>query len=270
MFLSYVHDLLEKEIPIGHTVHARYQIESLLGKGSYGISYLAWDLIGEQQVVLKQNRKRKGKRGLRTFTKEAEILKQFNHPSIPRLMDEFKIEKSTFLVMEYKAGKTFEQLIFEDEYVYQEQEVFSILRRILDIVKTIHYQNIVHLDLRIPNIIYRDGQISVIDFGLAKYLHEKSTRQMRKNPFRNIRVESDFFALGHFALFLLYSNFEPDENSRKRDSWLDELTLSKHATYMIKRLLQLNSPYSSVDEVIGDVDNYLKVEHEQGLEKSNL
>ena len=71
--------------------------------------------------------------------------------------------------MEYMPGKNFEDYIFIDGYVYTEREVFEILYEILEIVSVFHSEGIIHRDLRIPNILMKENQISIIDFGLAKW-----------------------------------------------------------------------------------------------------
>ena len=69
-------------------------------------------------------------------------------------------------------------------------------------------------------------------------------------------MESDFYALGHFILFLLYSNFTP--SSKQESSWEEELTLTKNTKQIIRKLLKLEPCYKKVDEIILDVDNALK------------
>ncbi len=76
--------------------------------------------------------------------------------------------KKAFFVMEYMPGKNFEDYIFSDGHVYTEREVFKILYEILEIVSVFHSKGIIHRDLRIPNILMKENEISIIDFGLAK------------------------------------------------------------------------------------------------------
>ncbi|MGG6432367.1 hypothetical protein ACPF7I_03985 [Anoxybacillus sp. D401a] len=52
-------------------------------------------------------------------------------------------------------------------------------------------------------------------------------------------------------MFLLYSSYEPTEDKEK--SWEDELSLSKEARYVLRRMLQLDLPYASVAQLARDV-----------------
>lgn len=68
---------------------------------------------------------------------------------------------------------------------------------------------------------------------------------------RSIHVKSDIYALGHFLLFLLYSAYEPKEGEEK--SWEEELSLTKEARHVLRRMLQLDRPYASVKHLAMDV-----------------
>ncbi|UOK56516.1 protein kinase [Bacillus sp. OVS6] len=160
--------------------------------------------------------------------------------------------------MEYVEAETFEDLIFIKKEAYGEKESFHILLKVLRAVKILHDNGIVHRDLRIPNILMKNQSIHIIDFGLARRLNDsnevfKSETKYSKEKIllREVSYQSDFFALGHFVLFLLYSGYVP--SSRKSRSWEDELELSAFAKEIIKRMLKLLKPYDSIDELIVEV-----------------
>ena len=139
--------------------------------GSYGVTYVVNDLQINRYKVLKQLRqsKQRYESGRKSFEQEKMILQTLNYHAIPSLYDHFIWEKKSFFVMEYMPGKIFEDYIFIDGYVYTEREVFEILYEILEIVSVFHSEGIIHRDLRIPNILMKENQISIIDFGLAKW-----------------------------------------------------------------------------------------------------
>ena len=78
-----------------------------------------------------------------------------------------------------------------------------------------HSEGIIHRDLRIPNILMKENQISIIDFGLAKWKGEDDERattyEGEQALMREVQFRSDFYALGHFSLFLLYAGYESNE-----------------------------------------------------------
>lgn len=147
--------------------------------------------------------------------------------------------------MEYMPGENFEDYIFSDGRVYKEREVFEILYEILGIVSVFHSKGIIHRDLRIPNILMKENQISIIDFGLAKYKGEDDERattyEGEQALMREVHFRSDFYALGHFSLFLLYAGYESIEKHEK--PWYEELTLKNDNREILMRMLQIKTPY---------------------------
>ncbi|QOR67847.1 protein kinase [Cytobacillus suaedae] len=255
----FIVDLLERTLRKGTVLKERYRIDRFLGKGGYGLVYVAFDMEVGQEVIVKQLRKRKYRTGLVTFEKEDNILELFQHSSIPVCYERFQEGKNHFLVMEWIKGKNFEQLIFEEGLMFTERESFEMLLQVLQVVKMIHEKGIVHRDLRIPNILLRANEIVIIDFGLAGYINDASEQAVIKveeeRLFREIAFRSDIYALGHFVLFLLYSSY--DIKGRER-SWLEELSLRPMSLKIVKRMLQIDSGYQDVDQLIQDVSKFVE------------
>ncbi|MFD3450024.1 serine/threonine protein kinase [Microbacteriaceae bacterium 4G12] len=261
--------LFDRPLSRGTVIRERYRIEEIIGMGSYGCTYLVMDLASSQQKVVKQLRKSKRRlaEGRKSFSYEQHILAKLQHTAIPQLFESFIWKNELFFVMSYIEGKTFEELIFEENKVYEEQEVLEILDEILSVLSYVHEQGIVHRDLRIPNIIVKDGSISLIDFGLARYLGERDEREEtfieEKKYMREIHYRSDFYALGHFVLFLLYAGYTPV--CKEERPWYEELSLSPHLHLLLRRMLQMEEPYEHIQELIQDVQVT-----KEGLRKNNL
>lgn len=235
----------------------RFHIHRFIGKGSYGLTYIAKDCNTGTDVVIKQLRRRKRHKPAEVayFMQEADFLRRFHHPSIPSLLAVFQEKEIPFLAMDFVDAPNFEELIFSHHHTYTERDSFLLLTKVLHVIEYVHSLGIVHRDLRIPNILWDGTTISIIDFGLARSLNAPASpmrRRKKEHPlFRELSVRSDFFALGHFVLFLLYSSFEP--SSKKEKSWEEELTLSPAAKHIIRRMLQLDHPYASVAELKQDI-----------------
>ncbi|MBN3554305.1 protein kinase [Fictibacillus nanhaiensis] len=245
----------DRPFKAGHHIHERYQIQEVLGMGSYGITYLALDRQTDEIIVLKQLRNTKSKTtsGLLSFQRESRILGALQQHPVPKLLNTFQNEQGHFIAMEWIKGDTFEDLIFRDNQKYNEKETIAILLDLLKITECFHEKGIIHRDLRIPNIIQRDKELIVIDFGLACYLSDKTKEiedphdHPEKIRMRAVQVESDLFALGHFALFLLYSSYVPQ--SKKELSWEEELDISRSFKYVLRKMLQLDEPFHSTTDV---------------------
>ncbi|MBZ5749224.1 serine/threonine protein kinase [Metabacillus rhizolycopersici] len=252
----------ERPLKSTDIVGGKYFVEGLLGKGSYGFTYLVKDQ-SNQIFVLKQLRKYKMlmESGRQAFKREANILKSLSHRAFPSFIEQFEENEKQFIVMEYKCGKTFEDLIFQDNISFSETEAFKELYHILLLVKHIHENGYVHRDLRIPNILKDVDDYYIIDFGLTRKLNdqnsieEETVMHMEKRLFREVATKSDFYALGHFLLFLLYSRYEPV--SKKKRSWEEELSISIHAKKVIRKMLQIDEPYKEVQLLLDDVKKWL-------------
>ncbi|MEB4867940.1 serine/threonine-protein kinase [Priestia megaterium] len=269
MFKHFHRWLVDRPFKKGTVICERYEIINVLGMGSYGITYVASDIVQQKEVVIKQLRKTKQRtpQGLKSFHYEAKLLSQLDHTQIPSLYEAVEIDEGCFLVMELIQGKTFEDLIFEEKRVYTEEKALDILLDILKVVSVIHEQGIVHRDLRIPNIIDVNGTIYVIDFGLARFLgaHEETSTLIEEQQFmRQTSVASDIYALGHFLLFLLYSGYEPTDKQEK--SWEQELSLSAPIKTIIQKMLRADEAYESIKSLQKDIYDYINSKN-SGREK---
>lgn len=255
-------ELFEQPLKISTVVGGKYKIHQLLGKGSYGFTYLVKDDKSDMKV-LKQLRKYKmmDEAGKNSFLLEAKVLNDLSNKAFPTLLDQLDDKGKLFIVMEYMHGKTYEELIFEEGRKFTEIEAFKELSQIVQLVKNIHHKGYIHRDLRIPNILKDGNNVCIIDFGLAKKInescevHKETFKNEEKRLFREISYKSDFYALGHFMLFLLYSTYEPDSNQLK--TWEEELPITDVSKRILRKLLQIDVPYHHVNELINDLDNNL-------------
>ncbi|MGG6310749.1 serine/threonine protein kinase [Paenibacillus macerans] len=254
----------------------RYLLKEVIGEGSYGITYLGIDQTDESLVAVKQARPSKGLLARQLLKREARILKSLSHRGIPVCMDFMTEGRYTYLVMSILSGETLEGLIFEQGRRYGEADSARITLQLLELVHSIHQQGVVHLDLRIPNVLLHEGKLSVIDFGLARTIGELPISFHPSQPFQPFRSksipdpeasrlsspaepQSDLLDIGHFMLFLLYSTFESPHSAldTRERSWQEELTLSPELIEIIERLLQLREPYANASQAMAALRAFL-------------
>ncbi|AWP27969.1 protein kinase [Paenibacillus sp. Cedars] len=253
----------EKNTVLGN----RYIVQNMIGEGSYGLIYKCMDRKSGQIVAVKQARPSKGSYAEHLLNREAAILKSLQHSHIPAYLDLFTDHRHIYLVMSYMNGDTLEDLIFEQNQKYQEADCVSITMQLMELVLYLHKQGFVHLDLRIPNVLFKNGELNLIDFGLARRIGEPPPLRKPTRPwFRHgskisserhkISQESeDLQDIGHFMLFMLYSVYEPESSQSviAERSWQEELQLSSELKMMIERLLQLRDPYSGSSEFMKEL-----------------
>lgn len=227
-----------------------YQFQKIIGKGSYGVAFLLVHKDTGVRYVLKRMRaKHRGdNRQKLKFYQEITMLKKLGLPNVPKVLYEGEIEGIPFYIMDFIDGNTFEQEIFNEGKTFSLKQSFIILEKLFEVVIKIHDKNIVHRDLRIPNILIKDDTIYIIDFGLASYINSDVALKEIENPKTLEDHRSDLYFIGHFLLYLLYSNYSP--TTRKERSWQEELQLPDDVKKYIERLLLIGPAFSSTQEAL--------------------
>ncbi|WP_223593215.1 serine/threonine protein kinase [Neobacillus bataviensis] len=260
-------NLFERPFSKEKILAGRYQVISHLGMGSYGHSYLVVDLVTQTKKVLKALRlhKRITKAGRQGFELEKVLLNSMDNPGFPMYFEDGTFKKIPYYTMEFIDGKNFEQLIFAENMVIPEREAFRIAFELLEHIEYLHSRNLIHRDIRIPNVIQAGSKIRLIDLGLARPLNFKYKEKRRKLDLRKeVNQQADFYGLGHFLLFLLYSNFTVQENTAEK-SWEVELDISDQAKRIIRRLLQIDIAYDNCAQIKADIQQFIL---NQGREKN--
>lgn len=247
-----VSNLLEPTFTIGSIISDRYQVIKHLGTGGYGHSYLVLDQQLHHEIVLKALRfhKRIFRNGRQAFAHERELLKRIEHPGFPKYFQSGNHKNIPFYTMEYINGRNFEELIFNEGRQFNELETFKIANKLLQLIQYLHSNQIIHRDVRIPNVIYNGSHIWLIDLGLASKKQHKENRYRKGRDYlrKQKNDQADFYALGHFLLFLLYSNFS-FIGTKKEKSWEEELEISSMAKDIIQKLLQIKPAYENCHEI---------------------
>ena len=241
---------VDTPIKEGTVLNARYEVLSVIGKGSYGITYLCKDLKTSDIRVIKQLRpsKRKNKKEVALFENEIVVLKMLNHNNMPKLYDTFKVNSYVYYTMSYIEGDNLEEHIFFRRKIFKEREALLLLSRILNLVDYLHKQQISHGDLRIPNILINENEPFLIDFGLSNFSVSSTTSN--QESFLEMK-QQDYYDLGEILLYLLYTTYS--SKNKKALPWTEELTLTKETGNLLKRLLQMKEPYLTTANILTDL-----------------
>jgi len=272
-----------------------YELESLLGRGGMGAVYLARRADGQfdQQVAIKLiDLPLAGSLFRERFRQERQILAGLSHPFIARLLDGGVSEDGElYLAMEYADGLPIQR--YCEQHALTIRRRIELFRSVCAAVHFAHQNLIVHRDLKPDNIlVLEDGTPKLLDFGTAKLLtpvegaaDSEFTRQgfysytpQYASPEQvlgqAISTASDVYSLG-VLLFLLvtgempyelreFSTAEmvrviceqqpprPSEKAARSaiDSDIDAIVLKALRKEPAAR-------YTSVDQLIGDLEAYL-------------
>jgi serine/threonine protein kinase len=159
--------------PIAQTI-SHYRILEKLGAGGMGVVWKARDTRLDRFVALKflpaatmSDPERK-----RRFVQEARAASALNHPNIITIYDIGQADGADFIAMECVPGSSLDKLIAPKGLPLA--EVLSYATQIADALAAAHTVGIVHRDIKPANVIVTaEGQVKVLDFGLAK-LEERS------------------------------------------------------------------------------------------------
>lgn len=239
--------LFDRPLKNGLLLNNQYKIEECLGMGGYGLVYVCTDVHTQTPYVLKQLRPTKAKKQKERvrFQQEIGLLKSINHPQIPAFIEDFSIDGQACYVMQLVEGDNIEELLFFQKQPFTELMALQLVSQLLDIVEYLHERLIFHTDIRTPNIMMNHGNVYLIDFGLAKQLSHEEDEELK------LRKQDDFFDLGETLLFLLYSQYKGKK--KKNATWLEELTLTKEVTLLLKKLLGIDEEYQHTASIREDL-----------------
>ncbi len=165
-----------------------YEIESVLGRGGFGITYLARDNNLGQQVAIKEylpldfamrcgdstvqpvsvDQSEVFDWGLERFMREAQTLAKFKHSNIVRVSSVFKQNNTGYMVMDYEQGEDLSH-VYKREKQLTQQALENIYYPIIHGLSSVHKDGFIHRDIKPANIYIRDdGSPVLIDFGAAR------------------------------------------------------------------------------------------------------
>jgi len=154
----------------------RYLLVKLIGKGGFSEVFKAYDLHQLEWVACKIHQlnqcwtEEQKSNYIRHTTREYEIHKTLQHPRIVKLNAVFEIDENAFCtVLEYCDGSDLDTYL-KSKGSLDESEAKLILSQVLSGLVYLNHRpkKIIHYDLKPANILLKDGEVRIADFGLCK------------------------------------------------------------------------------------------------------
>ncbi len=282
----------------------RYLVTKLIRdfcEPGYSSIYLVDDNGTPKILKVLQKRYNNKLRIIQLFRQEVEVLKQLEHPAIPKVYCYFQHPVTNgkslhCVVMEKIEGCTLKEWLQQHQPIDQKQAI-DWLKQIVTILNFVHNKNYLHRDVRANNIMFdQTGKLVLIDFAgaIKRNLIYKTYAYIRKvmsafiftqidtdgytAPEQNRNYclpQSDFFALGRSFVYLLTGKEPKDEamydQKKDRVYWRkyangisDELadSLDKMMAYAPK------ARYKDAGEILKDLDKIDRALYPPMLEDS--
>lgn len=276
----------------GSVLQGRYAVGRVIGKGGFGVTYLAYDIKHDEKIAVKEYypygialRNPEStivsvsteeaadifKSGAEKFYDEARLVAAFNgNPSIVSVYDFFYENDTVYYTMEYLEGQTLKGLVEKNGIITAAQAVY-IAEKVSSALMTAHSANILHRDVSPDNImICNDGKVKLLDFGAARQVVANASQSLSvilKQGFAPLEQYqkkgrqgpwTDIYSLGATLYFALTKDIPDDPMTRFESD--DEYSSNKYSIEqplweIIRKatMLRIEDRYSNIFEFRSDL-----------------
>jgi len=165
---------------VGQIIDDKYEILKLIGQGGMSRVYLAMDKRLNKQWAIKEIEKRaKDKNNeivIQSAIAEANLIKQLDHPAIVRIVDIIDNGDVIYIIEDYIEGETLSSVL-ETQGAQPQELVIEWALQICEALEYLHTRKppIIYRDMKPANVMIKpDGNIKVIDFGIAREYKDQS------------------------------------------------------------------------------------------------
>ena len=295
-----------KDIAPGTLLHSRFIMGRSIGRGGFGATYLAYDLLRQNICAVKEFFPDKMcqrapdkirvipnsqtdywyKTYKRNFIEEARRLFDLaDHPGVVDVIEQFEENDTAYFAMEFIAGKTLKEYMRDYPQGLAPKEALRMVTAVMRPLAQVHGAGLLHRDISADNIMRTEqGEIKLIDFGSARDTQQNAktifTKGIYTAPEQKLgdkqRSCTDIYAVG-VVMFLLLVGRVPG----MQDGHMESLRTAKKGlneeTYRVfenATALNPNFRYQKAADMLADLDRAihtlprnLKAGKKSGLKK---
>jgi len=254
-----------------NTVLNGYTIVRQVSEGGFSLVYLAVD-AHKQMVAIKEylpaslasrtegqlapqvlpDKLSLYRLGLKSFFEEGRSLAQISHPSVVSVLNFFRQNETVYLVMNYLQGATLQDFIMAGRQVttskaFSESTIRSVFDEILQGLRVVHQNKMLHLDIKPANLFITDDDSAVlIDFGAAREVLNKDgnfTQPMYTPGFAapemyrretQLGPWTDIYAIGACMYSMMIGYPPPEVVKRRTNDPVPSMLMRKASNYSDK------------------------------------
>ena len=158
----------------GEVIGGRYRILTRIGEGGMSTVYLAMDTVLNKSWAAKEIRHVadpvQRELVVQGIVTEANMIKRFDHPAIPRIVDIVDEDGTLFVIMDYVEGRTLADVLASGG-PQAEDDVADWGVQLCDVLDYLHHRTppVIYRDMKPSNVMLKpNGAVSLIDFGIAR------------------------------------------------------------------------------------------------------
>jgi serine/threonine protein kinase len=202
--------------------------------------------------------------GLKSFFEEGRSLAQISHPSVVSVLNFFRQNETVYLVMNYLQGATLQDFIVAGRQIktskaFSESTIRSVFDEILQGLRVVHQNKMLHLDIKPANLFITDDDSAVlIDFGAAREVLNKDggfTQPMYTPGFAapemyrretQLGPWTDVYAIGA-CIYSMMIGYPPPEVMKRRDNDPVPALLMRKGSHYSDKLIEVVEWCMSLD-----------------------
>lgn len=191
-----------------------YRVLDLIAEGGFGRTYKGEHTTLGTPVCIKHALNVSPQDEF-VLTEEAKAVWDLRHYAIPAMRTIVKLDDGSLaLIMSYVPGQTIEEIVTQKGKGLKPEHVCWMTERILNALKYLHWNGVVHGDVKPQNIIVQPDshQLVLVDYGLSLIKPSRDAKNKGYTPHfappeqvanRPLLPESDFYAMGMTMIYAL-------------------------------------------------------------------
>lgn len=181
----------------------RYQLLAKIGVGGMSTVYLALDTVLNKQWAAKEIKDvadpEQRELIVQSIVTEANMIKSFDHPAIPRIVDLVDEHGTLYVIMDYVEGRALSSVLAADG-PQSEDDVVGWGLQLCDALEYLHRRTppVIYRDMKPSNVMLKpNGLVQIIDFGIARVRTPGAVWRKRPNRCARRRICVGCHALHH-------------------------------------------------------------------------